>query len=70
MTLFDLVRLSVNVAGMAVGSRGASSPKVHMAGVRTTSVLDSWGPDGFSVGLLPHLLGCVLLRLEESRVEL
>ena len=51
MTLFDLVRLSVNVAVMVVGSRGASSPKVYMAGVRrqlqcwiagvrTASVLD------------------------------
>ena len=39
MTLFDLVRPSVNVAGMVVGSRGASSPKVYIAGVRTTSIL-------------------------------
>ena len=40
MTLFDLARLSVNVAGKVVGSRGASSPEVYMAGVRTTLVLD------------------------------
>ena len=39
MTLFDFVRLSMNVAGMVVGSRGASSPEVYMAGVRTTLVL-------------------------------
>ena len=39
MTLFDLARLSVNVAGKVVGSRGASSPEVYMAGVRTTLVL-------------------------------
>ena len=38
MTLFALARLSVNVAGKVVGSRGASSPEVYMAGVRRLMV--------------------------------